>query len=132
MSEKQDLPVQQKREVEKEHESTRPMRAYMPTVDIFETEEALTIALEMPGVSKDNVDVGIENGLLTVEGRIDVGKYEGLLPVYSEYNVGPYSRSFRISSRIDPDKIAAEMRDGVMTITLPKGEEAKSRRIKVG
>jgi HSP20 family protein len=131
-TEKQEVQVQQKREVEKEQESTRPMRAFMPTADIFETEEALTVALEMPGVSKDDVDVDIENGLLTVEGRIDFSKYEGLQPVYSEYNVGPYRRSFRISSRIDQERITAEMRDGVVTLTLPKAEEAKPRRINVG
>lgn len=132
MSEKQEVQVQQKREVEKEQESTRPMRAFMSTADIFETEEALTIALEMPGVNKNNVDVGIENGLLTVEGRIDFEKYDGLQPVYTEYNIGPYRRSFRISSRIDQDRISAEMQDGVMTLILPKAEEAKPRRIKVG
>ena len=131
MAEKQEVRVQEKREVEKEQESTRPMRAFMPTADVFETEDALTISLEMPGVSKDNVDVGIENGLLTVEGRIDFGKYEGLQPVYSEYNVGPYRRSFRISSRIDQERISAEMRDGIVTLVLPKAEETKPRRIKV-
>ena len=77
------------------------------------------------------MDVGIENGLLTVEGRIDFGKYEGLQPVYSEYNVGPYRRSFRISSRIDQERISAEMRDGIVTLVLPKAEETKPRRIKV-
>src|SRR5688572_21343115 len=109
MAEKQELQVQQKREVDKAQESTTPMRAFMPTADIFETEEALTVVLEMPGVSRDNVDVNIENGILTVEGRIDFNKYEGLQPVYSEYNIGPYRRSFRISNQVDQDKIAAEM-----------------------
>jgi len=56
---------------------------------------------------------------------------EGLQPVYGEYNIGPFRRSFRISSRIDQDKIKAEMRDGVITLTLPKVEQAKSRRIEL-
>jgi HSP20 family protein len=131
MADKQELQVQQKREVDKAQESTTPTRAYMPTADIFETENALTVVLEMPGVSKDNVDVSVENGLLTVEGRIDFKKYEGLQPVYGEYNVGPYRRSFRISSQVDQNKITAEMRDGVITLSLPKAEEAKPRRIAV-
>jgi HSP20 family protein len=131
MADKQELQVQEKREVEKAQEQTRPMRAFLPTADIFETEDALTVVLEMPGVDRDNIDVNVENGVLMIEGRIDFSKYEGLQPVYSEYNIGPFRRSFRISSRIDQDKIKAEMRDGVITLTLPKAEEAKPRRIEV-
>jgi HSP20 family protein len=132
MADNQDIQVQQKREVDRGEESTRPTRAFMPTADIFETEEALTVVLEMPGVSKENVDINVEEGVLTVEGRIDFQKYQGMRPVYSEYNVGPYRRSFRVSSQIDQDKISAEMQDGVITLTLPKAEKAKPRRIKVG
>jgi HSP20 family molecular chaperone IbpA len=131
MADQQQLQVQQKREVEKAQEPTTPMRAFVPTTDIFETEDTLTVVLEMPGVDRDHIDVSVENGLVTVEGRIDFGKYEGLQPVYSEYNIGPYRRSFRISSRVEQDKISAEMRDRVITLVLPKAEEAKPRRIKV-
>ena len=131
MADKQELQVQQKREVEKGQEATTPTRAFMPNADIFETEDALTVVLEMPGVDRENIDVSVENGLLTVEGRINFGKYEGLHPVYSEYNVGPYRRSFRLSSRVDQDKISAEMRDGVVTLVLPKAEQAKPHRIEV-
>lgn len=131
MAGQQELQVQQKREVEKGQEATRPTRAFMPNADIFETEDALTVVLEMPGVNRDNINISVENGVLTVEGAINFGKYEGLQPVYSEYNVGPFRRSFRISSRIDQDKINAEMSDGVITLVLPKVEEAKPRRIEV-
>jgi HSP20 family molecular chaperone IbpA len=132
MADDQELQVQQKREVDRSQESTTPTRAFTPTADIFETEEALTVVLEMPGVAKDNVDVSVEGGILTVEGRIDFGKYEGLRPVYGEYNVGPFRRSFRLSSRINQTQINAEMRDGVITLVLPKAEEAKPRRITIG
>jgi HSP20 family protein len=131
MAGQQELQVQQKREVEKAQEATRPTRAFLPNADIFETEEALTVVLEMPGVDRDNIDVSVENGLLTVEGSINFSKYEGLEPVYSEYNIGPFRRTLRISNRIDQDKIRAEMRDGVITLVLPKAEEAKPRRIEV-
>lgn len=131
MAGQQELQVQQKREVEKAQEATRPTRAFLPNADIFETEEALTVVLEMPGVDRDNINVSVENGLLTIEGRINFSKYEGLEPVYSEYNIGPFRRTFRISSRIDQDKIRAEMRDGVITLVLPKAEGAKPRRIEV-
>jgi HSP20 family molecular chaperone IbpA len=98
---------------------------------MIETEEALAVVLEMPGVDRNNIDVNVDNGVLTIEGRIEFNKYEGLQPIYSEYNIGPFRRSFRISSQIDQDKIKAEMRDGVITLTLPKAEEAKPRRIEV-
>jgi HSP20 family protein len=123
--------VQQKREVEKAQEQTTPMRAFLPTTDIYETEDALTVVLEMPGVDRDNIDVNVENGVLTVEGKINFGKYEGLQPIYSEYNIGPYRRSFRLSSRVDQDNIRAELRDGVVSLFLPKAAEAKPRRIEV-
>jgi HSP20 family protein len=131
MAEKQELQVQQKREVDKAQESTTPTRAFVPSADIYESENALTVVLEMPGVSRDNVDVNIEGGVLTVEGRIDFSKYEGLQPVYSEYNVGPYRRTFQISSQIDQSGITAEMRDGIITLELPKAEAAKPRRVQV-
>jgi HSP20 family protein len=99
MAGERELQVQQKREVEKAQEQTTPMRAFLPTADIYETEDALTVVLEMPGVDRDNIEVNVENGVLTVEGKINFGKYEGLQPIYSEYNIGPYRRSFRISSR---------------------------------
>jgi HSP20 family protein len=85
----------------------------------------------MPGVVKENVDVNVENDILTIEGRIDYSKYEGLSPVYTEYNVGHYVRSFQISSKIEQGEISAELKDGVMTLVLPKAEKAKPRKIKV-
>jgi HSP20 family molecular chaperone IbpA len=127
----QELQVQQKREVEKAQEATRPMRAFLPTTDIYETDAELIMLLEMPGVDRDNIEVSIENGVLTVEGKINFDKYEGLQPIYSEYNIGPYRRTFRISNRIDQEKIGAEIRDGVVTLKLPKAEEAQPRRIEV-
>ena len=127
----QELQVQQKREVEKRQESTIPSRVFLPVTDIFETDQALTVVLEMPGVNKESVEVGVENDVLTINGQIDFSKYEGLQPLYIEYNIGNYSRSFQISSKIDQDGIKAELKDGVMTLVLPKVEKAKPRRISV-
>ena len=94
MTDKQELQVQEKREAEKAQEQTRPLRAFLPTADIFETEEALAVVLEMPGVDRNNIDVNVDNGVLTIEGRNDFNKYEGLQPVYSEYNIGPFRAVF--------------------------------------
>jgi HSP20 family molecular chaperone IbpA len=131
MASPQELQVQHKREVETKQESTVPARVFLPVTDIFETEQALTVILEMPGVARESLDVSVENDILTIAGRIDFSKYEGLQPVYTEYNIGNYSRSFQISSTIDQSGISATIADGVMTLVLPKAEKAKPRKIKV-
>jgi HSP20 family molecular chaperone IbpA len=131
MDTKQELQVQRKRELDKKEEGTIPVRVFMPTADIYETQDALKVILEMPGVEKGNVDVHVEDGVLNVEGRLDLTKYKGLQPLYTEYNIGHYSRSFRLSNKINQDKIGAELKDGILSLTLPKVEEAKPRTIQV-
>lgn len=131
MAAKQELQVQKKREQEQRQESTIPARVFVPPADIYESQDALTVILEMPGVEKDNVDVRVEEGMLNIEGRLALSKYEGLLPLYTEYNIGHYARSFRLSAKVDQARIGAELKDGVLSLTLPKAEEAKPRTIKV-
>jgi HSP20 family protein len=131
MDTKQELQVQRKRELDKKEEGTIPVRVFVPTADIYETQDALKVVLEMPGVEKGNVDVHVEDGILNVEGRLDLTKYQGLQPLYTEYNIGHYSRSFRLSNKINQDKIGAELKEGVLSLTLPKVEEAKPRTIQV-
>jgi len=131
MDSNQELQVQKKRELEKKEETTIPARIFLPTADIYETEDALSVILEMPGVEKNNVDVRVEDGVLKVEGRLDFSKYQGLQPLYTEYNVGHYFRSFQLSSKIDHNRIEAELKDGVLALTLPKVEEAKPRTIQI-
>jgi HSP20 family protein len=77
------------------------------------------------------VRVGLENDRLRVEGQIASSKYEGVEPVYTEYNVGNYARAFTLSNKIDQEKISAQVEDGVLTLTLPKVQEAQSRRIAI-
>ena len=127
-----ELQVQRKREVESKPESTIPARIFVPVTDIFETDQALTLVLEMPGVSRDRVEVRVENDVLSIEGRIDFAAYENLRPVYTEYNIGNYTRTFQLSSKIEQERISAALKDGVMTLVLPKAEKAKPRRITVG
>ncbi len=127
----QSLSVQEKKEVASSGEKTIPARTFTPAADIFETHDALTVMLEIPGVEKKDLDVQLENDLLRIEGRIDFKKYDGLEPLYSEYNVGHFARSFSLSSQIDAKRITAALEDGVLTLTLPKAEEARPRRIAI-
>ena len=132
MSGSQELAVREKQELAHQEEKTIPGQFYVPATDIFfETDEALTLTLEMPGVGKDNVDVQIENDVLRVEGRIDYSAYKDIEPVYTEYNVRHYSRTFTLSNKIDRDAITARVEDGVLALTLPKAKEALPRRIAV-
>lgn len=131
MAAKQEIQVQKKRELEAKEESTIPARVFVPEADIYETGEALMVLMEMPGVDKGNVDISVEDDVLRVQGRIDFSKYEGMDPVYTEYNVGNFARSFSLSREINQDKIDAEMKDGVLSVTLPKVEKAKPRTIRI-
>ena len=131
MSGSQELAVREKQELAKKEEKTIPGRFFVPNADIFETEEGMTVILEMPGVEKNNVSVALEEDVLRVEGQIDFSKYQGMHPVYTEYNVGHYARAFTLSNRIDQEKISAQIGDGVLTLTLPKVKEAQPRRIAI-
>ena len=132
MAPAQELEVQQKRALEKKDEATVPARIYVPTTDIFETEGALMVVMEMPGVVKEHADITVEDNVLSVTGSIDFSKYEKLQPVYTEYNIGHFRRSFSLApSSIDEHRISAEMKDGVLTLTLPKAERVKARKIEL-
>ena len=131
MSKNQDLTPQEKKELDAKEEKTHAGKFYLPGTDIFETGEAITMALEMPGVSKENVDIKLEQRQLSIQGHIDFDNYENFKPVYTEYNVGHYSRSFNLSSEIDTDSIEASVADGVLTLVLPKAKETRRRKIQV-
>ena len=131
MEPSQDLALRQKQEVATKEERTVPGRHYTPVTDIYETDSGLTIVMEMPGVAKENVNVDLQNDVLRIEGQIDFSKYKGMEPVYTEYDVGHYVRTFSLPSKIDREKIAAQLDDGVLTLTLPKVQEAQPRRISI-
>ncbi len=131
MAESQELAVQEKKELLSKEEKTVPARYYVQNTDIYETDDALTVVMEIPGVEKKDVEVNVENDVLRVEGRIDFAKYEGLEPLYTEYNVGHFARTFTLSNKIDQQQIAAQLDDGVLTLTLKKAKEAIPRKIAI-
>jgi HSP20 family protein len=118
MANPQELAVREKKELASKEERTVPGRFYVPYTDVYETEEALTVVMEMPGVDRKDVEVELKDDVLRVEGRIDFAKYEGMEPVYTEYNVGHWTRSFALSDKVDRERIAAQLEDGVLTPIL--------------
>jgi HSP20 family protein len=132
MAPAQELDVQPKRELEKKDESTTPVRSFVPNTDIFETEDALLVVMELPGVDREHAEITVEDNVLSVSGRIDFSKYDKLQPVYTEYNIRHYWRTFSLApNSIDEQRISADMKDGVLTLTLPKAEQTKPRRIQL-
>jgi HSP20 family protein len=127
----QELEVQQKKEVGSQQEKTIPVRFYVPPTDIFETNDALKVVMEIPGVVKDAVEIKVENGVLTVESRIDIAHYNDLEPLYTEYSIGHFARSFTLPVQVDQQSIAANLEDGVLTLTLNKKPGSKPRRIAI-
>lgn len=131
MSDERPMEVKEKRESSPGEERTTPGKAYVPDTDIYETEDALVVVMDLPGVDKSRLSVGLERDQLKVDAEIDFSTYEGLRPVYTEYNIGHFSRAFSLSSKIDRDNIAARIAGGVLTLTLPKVPERQPRRIEV-
>ena len=132
MADQQELAVREKKELATKEERTVPGRFYVPHTDVYETEDALTVVMEMPGVAREAVEIELKDDVLRVQARIDPSKYEGMEPVYTEYNVGHWMRSFALSDRVDREQIGAQLEDGVLTLTLPKAADARPRRIAIG
>jgi HSP20 family molecular chaperone IbpA len=111
-------------------ERTRNTTTYMPRFDILETEQELVLFGDLPGVMKEDLEVRFEDGELTIEGRVPSRQMEREF-LYGEYGIGDFRRSFTISEMIDCEKISAELRNGELTLHLPKAEAAKPRKIVV-
>jgi HSP20 family protein len=110
----------------------RANRPWSPAVDIFETEDALKLKADLPDVKTEDIDVRVENQTLTLRGS---RKFEQEQNVKGHHRIersyGDFVRSFAVPSTVDTDKVHAEYKNGVLTITLPKKETAKPRQVKV-
>lgn len=114
-------------EIERTH--TKP--TYMPATDIYEKNTALVLVVDMPGVDEKSINISLEKGILTIAGSVPQEEYKDYRLLNAEYEIGDYQRSFAISEEIDTDKIDAAMKNGVLTVTLPKAEKAKARKIAI-
>lgn len=111
-------------------EGTRAEERYItPPVDIFETKEGLTVVADLPGVGQSALDVRVAEGILTLEGKTAHAAPGTLLS--QEYQLLHFFRQFELPETVDPERITADLKHGVLTLTLPKKEAAKPRKIQV-
>jgi len=119
----------------------RPMRTYdesgsrdlVPAVDVSENENEFVVRIEIPGVRKEDVNVTVENGVLTIsaESKSETEEKEGERVIRQERRYGKYMRSLRLGTDINEPKVKATHKDGVLQVTLPKAEEVKPKRVNV-
>ena len=123
-----DTPDTQERATQPEDTRTRE-RYVTPPVDIYEMPEGLVVIADVPGVTPDHVDVRVDNHILTIRGQAAHGLPAE--PTYREYELVNYFRQFDLSAKVDESKIAADLKHGVLTLTLSKVAEAQPRQIAV-
>ena len=114
-----------------ETNNTRNVWYYRPNVDIIERSDELVVLADMPGVKAGDVDINLENGLLTIHGRVADREREDGTRTLREYGVGDFYRTFQVSDKVDAERITADCSDGVLTLHLPKTEAVKPRKIAV-
>jgi HSP20 family molecular chaperone IbpA len=105
--------------------------ALVPAVDVYEDEHGITLKADLPGVSKDGLNVRVEADQLTIEGQVNLGETAKLEPIYAEVRVAQYRRTFALSRDLDTEKIEASMKNGVLTLRIARAEAAKPRRVQV-
>jgi len=103
----------------------------VPAVDIFEDEYQLTVQAEMPGVSKDNLNVQADRNRLLIEGEVALDLPAGMAALYADLHTKKYRRSFSLSGELEAERIAATLKDGLLTVRIPKRAEYRTRKIKV-
>ena len=102
-----------------------------PHVDILEDREGITVKADLPGVARETLAIAVDGDTLTLEGTVDLGDTTQLKSVYAEVRTPHYKRSFVLSRDLDTEKVTANLVNGVLTLRVPKREQAKPRRIEV-
>ncbi len=120
-----------KRQADTAAEQTKPGPSFTPDVDIFETDTALTLLADIPGVNSQGIDIDIRDNVLSLVGEVATPEEPDETEILREYVTGKYLRQFSLSEQIDQTKINAELNDGVLRLTLPKVEKATPRKITV-
>ncbi|MBI1879548.1 MAG: Hsp20/alpha crystallin family protein [Chloroflexi bacterium] len=127
----------QTQEVEKQEittngaERTRARKVYVPRADIFETNDAIVVVADMPGVDDSSVDITLEKNVLSINGFVEPTQPDNYSLAYTEYEIGDYFRRFTLSDEVDQDNIEATVKNGVLRLHLPKAGPAQTRKIAV-
>ena len=129
--EKKELQAREKAEVSTTAEQTRPGPTFTPAVDIFETDQEITVLADMPGVKAKDLAIDLRENTLTLSGDVESPERETEEEVFREYRTGNYYRQFTLSDVIDQSKIEAALKDGVLRLRLPKVQAAAPRTIPV-
>jgi HSP20 family protein len=116
------------RQTDPEH--TRSGEHYRPDVDILELADELVVNADVPGARAEDIDIHFEDGSLTIYAKV-AGRPTSGTALLREFGVGDFRRTFRVNEQIDPSRISAQYRDGVLTLHLPKAEKARPRKIQV-
>ena len=130
-NEAKELKIKEKQEISTPAEQTRPGLVFTPNVDIFETDKELILLADMPGVKAEDLNIDLRDDTLTLTGNVQPDQSPGENEIFIEYEVGKYYRQFSLSEIIDQTKIDAQLKDGVLRLTLPKVEKATPRKITV-
>jgi len=129
--ERKELEVSPKQEIDtRQAEPTRSGTWYIPEVDITQNDEAIVLYADLPGVKSEYLDIDVRDDVLTLTAELEPLATNRKL-VWREYDVGGFQRKFTLGERIDRSKIEAKLTDGVLTLTLPKAEEHKPRKIQI-
>lgn len=119
------------RGLEREAPDQRSLTPLVPPVDIIENGDGITVRADLPGVSREDLSIGVDGDTLTVEATMSLGESANVQPVYAEVRVAKLKRSFVLSRDLDTEKIGASVRNGVLTLHVPKRDQAKPRRIEI-
>lgn len=111
--------------------STAEGSALRPPVDIYETAEGITLLADMPGVAKERLNLRVEGNSLLIEGSIGIAPQEQMTALHADVRATLYRRSFQLSSELEAQKIEASLKDGQLTVHIPKRAELRPRRIEV-
>lgn len=131
MTDSREIKVKEKQEATTPAEQTLEGLVFTPEVDIFETEKAITLMADMPGVTPEKLSIDLRDNILTIIGDVDRAGAAGEESLVVEYETGRYYRQFTLSEVIDQNKIDANLSQGVLRLSLPKVEKATPRKIAI-